>query len=517
MARTYVRQETQIRKSDLYDDQVAPSEANYETNTVNIEDDLNALRSQVHNILSVQGANWYDDLAVPSSFTGEGEAKRGVDQVNSDLHVLERKRFLNAIYSQVDVTVNAGDNYVVLGTGELPAQTTMAVGAVDTLGTVCAAHGGTFGTHALSEIASGNPLSPFNLLVITDGASGDEILSDGRVVYGLLQSENASDGHTATDTTPNRLQISFVRRNATNDDLEAVPFADIENAAINYCTREQVGFEDLPKDAFISDGIVDSPAATTVNRQVAYDNQSSTPVTLGGYNALLNIADGQLWALRDPAGSALFFVNPTSGTNLVGIDATTDLFRADAGANDFANGIQHNTDGARPINVGVTDGVINSTAGDLQVEATAELLLEDGNRSGSTFSAPVKLSDTTAEWDAYEAAFGTELSLLAAITDAKTSVGNFSKTCANVIANENADVDIGGVGGGTNLDAQLHDLSGGAFVDDHDVYLNGRLQRGGADAAANNDVYPGTSLANGQLRFEKKVKSGDVICVISRA
>ena len=62
--------------------------------------------------------------------------------------------------------------------------------------------------------------------------------------------------------------------------------------------------------------------------------------------------------------------------------------------------------------------------------------------------------------------------------------------------------DVGGVGGGTNLDAQLGDYSSVTFLTDVDVYLNGALLRNGANAAANNDVYPGTSPANGQLKFE---------------
>ena len=67
-----------------------------------------------------------------------------------------------------------------------------------------------------------------------------------------------------------------------------------------------------------------------------------------------------------------------------------------------------------------------------------------------------------------------------------------------------------------NLSAALGDLSAGVFVDDYDIYVNGQLQLNGANAAANNDVYPGTSLAAGQLKFEFTVKVGDVICVIKR-
>ena len=66
-----------------------------------------------------------------------------------------------------------------------------------------------------------------------------------------------------------------------------------------------------------------------------------------------------------------------------------------------------------------------------------------------------------------------------------------------VTANVSANADVGGVGGGANLDAQLPDMSGGTFLTDYDVFVNGQLQRPGADASANNDYYPGTSLANG--------------------
>ena len=44
-----------------------------------------------------------------------------------------------------------------------------------------------------------------------------------------------------------------------------------------------------------------------------------------------------------------------------------------------------------------------------------------------------------------------------------------------------------------------------------------QLLRSGANAAANNDVYPGTSLANGQLKFEFALTTNDVLTVMSRA
>ena len=193
--------------------------------------------------------------------------------------------------------------------------------------------------------------------------------------------------------------------------------------------------------------------------------------------------------------------------------------------NDFDNGASFDTGAAgTTINVGVTANQIDSggaldivsTSADLSLAAGLELNLTDSYRSGSTWSLTdgIALANSSQEWTDFETNFG-EVSLLDAINQAMTTA-NFDKTCANVTSTTVADTDVGGVAGGANLDAQIHDLSGGDFLTDHDVYLNGQLLRGGVDAAANNDYYPGTSLANGQLKFEFTVKTNDVLCVISR-
>jgi len=191
-----------------------------------------------------------------------------------------------------------------------------------------------------------------------------------------------------------------------------------------------------------------------------------------------------------------------------------DTFDSSAVVNDFDQGIRVDTGGQR-INIGETAGLIESTgANNLRLLGAAEMFLDDGNQTGSTWAQTdgIKLSETTAEWDAFEVRYG-EVSLLNALVQAgSTTRGN--KVYANVTSTTTANNNIGGVGGGTNLDAQLPDMSVGDFLYDYDVYLNGELVRPGADSSANNDYYPGTSLANGQLMFEYTVKLGDVICVI---
>jgi len=105
MSRTFIRQDTQIGKSDLFTDNILPGQTTLETNSTNIEDDLNSLRSRVHDLLNVQTSNWYATLNTPGSF--EFGAKRGVNDLNTNLHDLERKRVLVANFTDITVTVPA--------------------------------------------------------------------------------------------------------------------------------------------------------------------------------------------------------------------------------------------------------------------------------------------------------------------------------------------------------------------------------------------------------------------------
>jgi hypothetical protein len=119
MARTFLRQAEQIRKSDLFVDNVAPAAA-MESAAVTLEDDLNNLRSIASLLRDVQTGNWYDDLAAPVTF--EGGIKRGVQNLNQELHDLERKRVLVQVYNINDVPVGT------LATGTLTATGNFANG-----------------------------------------------------------------------------------------------------------------------------------------------------------------------------------------------------------------------------------------------------------------------------------------------------------------------------------------------------------------------------------------------------
>lgn len=270
---TVIRQELDIRKSDAYTDTVAPSFSNYEADASNLEDDLNSIRSQIHNLLKVQTGNWYDDLAAPIS--PDAGTKRGVNNLNTDLHLLERKRVLVSVENLTDVSVGAGQNAVVLAAGELPANTTAAIGAVPTLGTVVA-HNSTFGVHSLAVVNGNTTVTPKNLCKIVDADLRISITSGGRPIFGLLQSESNVSGSTISDSTPNRVQISFVRLNATGDGLEAVPSVDIENRLISYASVERKPFQVVDEQDFLGTGTSTGSGGTTESLLIDMDTSASS-------------------------------------------------------------------------------------------------------------------------------------------------------------------------------------------------------------------------------------------------
>jgi hypothetical protein len=435
-------------------------------------------------------------------------AKRGVDNLNQDLWDVQRQRILRrraVIGADIGpIAVNA--QHVILGAGELPGNTTAAVGAVTTRGTIVA-YEASFDTATLTEVAGGDTLTPRNLCKIVDSGTGDPVTDgSGREVFGLLQSESSTDGHTITATTPNRVQISFVVRNATNDDLILAAAGVMDGKTIDYKPTERHAFEDIPEYAWLGDDFTDQGAASQ-NRQGVYDNQGVVPVDLTT-NATLDLEGaGLIWSIRDDLEANLFRVieGSAGGTSEIEFGTDVDTFDNDAQTSDFANDLKVDT-GATPIQIGTTAGTIETTGSDdLMIKAANELFLDDGNQTGSTWAQDgVKLSETTAEWDAYEVEFGGEVSLLNAIVQAAQSGVTRCKAVAEVGGTAAADIPAntlieGPSGPGTdNISADLCDYRALTFVSDVDIFINGLLQRNGADAAANHDVYPSAVAAERQ-------------------
>lgn len=513
MSRTFIRQETQIRQSDVYDDTLAAG-STLESAAGHIQDDLNGLRSQVKR--AIGDADWFSDIA-----TVNGK-KRAIKDLNTDLDDLEEQKVLARVAVLTDVSVTAAQNWEILSFAGSETPTQVAAVALTQDGAVVAQSalsGAGFNAHELTEIAGSNAIDPKNLVLVRDATTGQPVQSEGRDVFGLLQYESTGvDGAAFNDTSAgNRVKISFVRLTTGLDDLEACPVGDIAGKTVNYSYVRRLKFDDLPEEYWLNGStFTDHTTQVDVTRQRAYDNQGTTPVELST-DADLDLALTKAWTIRDAADADLLQVTEGSGAGntTVTVGADVDTLDVNAAVNDFAEGLRVDSAGQR-INVGETAGLIESTStNDLRIRGAGELLLDDGNQTGSTWAqVGIKLSDTTAEWDAFETSFG-EVSLLKAIVEAKNA-GTDSKTFAVVTAaTVAADTDVSFADG--NIDAALPAMDGGSFLNDYDVYLNGTLLRPGADASANHDYYPGTTLATAaKLKFEFQLRINDVICVVKK-
>ena len=512
MGQTFARQDVQLASTlDSivgFVDNTAPA-ATMESGAAHIADDLNNVRSMLSYHNDLQTGNWYDPFTAPTAL--ETGTIRGIQAVGDGLHLVEKKRVLRRVKLLVDISVPATQNRVVLGVGEIPTQTTAAVGAVTTLGTVVAQATAFDTNDQLDLVVGGHALAPLNLCEITN-AAGDPILSSGRRIWGLLHSESGVDGHTITVGGTEEVMISFVRPNAAFSALESCPFADIENQTIRYCYPERVRLEDLNEYDFLNNAAIDVGAgAVSVTRQEGYTNQGATVVTTVA-NAILDVGTGLTWELGDVLSAPLFQVIEGSGggTSQVNVNADVDEFDIDAVVVNSNAGISMNTGGTRPINVGVADGVIESTAGDLRVNATGEMFLDDGNQPVSwAQTSGIKLSEDATEWADWETNFGGEVSLLNGINQAFANQVRSRVQAVVTNGNQSANTDINGPGtphNNTDVDLLPYDAVPNDFVTDVEVYLNGELLRNGANAAANEDVYPGGTPADGDLAFEFQLK-----------
>lgn len=403
-----------------------------------------------------------------------------------------------------------GDRVVLSQAGGETPTDTAAIGTG--LGAVVAVLSGDVGQAELVEIGGQNDLSPKNLVRVRDATTKDAITSGTQQVYGLLQAETGVVQGDAFDDTTKQVQITFVRNNGA-DDLEVVPGSDIGGRTIEYLYMKRVTIDSIPEDCnFPNAGFIDQAALVDVTLDRAIDNQAG-PATQTN-NIEVRVDDARSWKYQTADGLRdLLAILP----NVAGDEIELNLDTLDVNTvnpPDFDRGAKIAT-AATEIDVGVNAGVIETLgANDLTLLGAGELLLDDGNQSGSTWvqTAGIKLSETTAEWDAFKTTFG-EVSLLAAIDQAANTALRVRKDAA-VTTNIPADTLVDGGGGTPNIDAQLADYSSVNFVTDVEIFINGELMRPGADATANHDVYPSAVLAEQQrgaffAEFQLKASPGN--------
>jgi hypothetical protein len=417
-------------------------------------------------------------------------------------------------WSASGMSGGSGD-VVILGAGELPGTAIAAIGGSSRTGTVVA-YEVLFGKAALTEVGGADDLTPKNLCKIADAATGEPIVDGlGNEVHALLQYENNTDGTAITASTPNRAQLSFVVHNPTNDDLVLCDPQYIGGQTIDYSPVERYAFKDIPEHAWLGDDFVDAGAAAAT-RQAGYDNQGVIPVNLTT-NAILDIeAAGKYWEVRDDAEATLFRITEGSLTSAteVALEDDVDTFRVDALVNDFDRGIKARTGGTRPIDIGVQDGIIETTAGALEVQAKTVLSLDDGYKPvGWSLAEGIHLADSAAEWTNFEAEFGGEVSLLNAIVQAKQSTERATAWANVIVADIPADTLIKG-DAVANISAVLPSYKGLSFITDVEIFINGTKQRPGATALSNNDVYPSAvaaeqALGNFYAEFVLRFRGGN--------
>ena len=172
---TKIRQPTQVFNSETYDDQSTISQAAFEpaSGASNIQVDLNNLRTQVNNILSALNGDWYDN-----PFAGGGGAGgtndipiSGDPSVQVSLNTVPIACFADVL---TDITVGAGDNYVVLSVAGSEAPTQVGSLSNDTEGVIVAESalsGAPWETNELTERTGGSAISPNNLVTIRDATT----------------------------------------------------------------------------------------------------------------------------------------------------------------------------------------------------------------------------------------------------------------------------------------------------------------------------------------------------------
>lgn len=414
----------------------------------------------------------------------------------------------DADFAVTGMTGGGGGNVAVL-TGSVKPDKNIAIAATK-LGAATAQLAGRIGTNSLTEVAGSNALRPKNIVYVFNGDTGDPIISGGYRVYGLLQvGSGATDGNAFGNTgSADQGQISFVRANATYDDLEACLAVDIAAQKIIYAFGWRESLKDMPEEFFRGDiESADPQAGVTVSLDSAYDG--GYYMTVDGTDVDIRLANTKSWVFRAGTGSAIMTITRNdSGGDVVQIDADI-LDINNVNDVDVLGGAKFDT-GGTTINVGVTAGHVDATgldveatAGDLTLQASADINFATSRETAIQLDDATtgKISTLFSQSFASVAAAikyagehgGVDMTLKVSVLGSNYAQGdNIPAAIQNITANP---IDMNSISTVTQL-----------------VFLNGRLLQGG-NGTTKNDCYVGTTAADGDLKvdFAKGVKSGDVI------
>lgn len=502
MSVTLLRLE-QVRKTDNPDDTLdAAAIAAIESSAIDGLDFLKGELSQFKRVIhGGDSGNWFDDIT--SVHGGDASLKALYNRAT-----LEGKNILVLRENMNDITVTALQNWMELTGSTKPDKNIAIAGSAQ--GAVTAQLVGTIGSHSLTEISGSNPLRPKNFCYAFNGDTGDPILSDGRRVSALLQvGSAATDGNPFGDSGNDQGQLSFVRPNATFDDLEACPVADIAGLKVIFAFSWREDLNDMPEECFRGDiESADPQAGVTVSLDSAYDGGYF--MTVDGNDVDIRLSDTKNWVFRaGSGGSALVTVtrNDTTGDLL---KVETDKLDVNSSDVDFANGIKVDSAGQQ-LNVGVTAGQVDSASLKLNATSTDLELVAADDVSFLTVRQDTLLPLDDATAGAVGDLFGQSFASVAAAIQYAGEHGGADMSLKASVMGAN-------YGQGVNIPGAIQDISTHPIdmnttgTVEQLVFLNGRLLYGG-NGTTKNDVYAGTTPASGDIMvdFAKGVKTGDVI------
>jgi hypothetical protein len=330
----------------------------------------------------------------------------------------------------------------------------------------------------------------------------------------------ATDGNAFGDAGADQGQLTFVRPNATYSDLELCPTADIGGLSVVIAYTRRQNLNDLDEAAFRTDTLAGDPGGgVSISLDSAYDG--GTFMEVDGNDVDIRLTTLKSWVFRAGSGGnpILTVKRDDAGSDTrVQVHTEVDKFDVDAADNDFLNGAKFDT-GTQTVNVGVTQGQVDSTA--LKLAATA------GNAHLSASGEVQFTSTRETELELDDATTGA----ISALKTVLTGSGSFVSIAEAIkFAAEQGGVDLalkvtqvsgGPFIAGANMAAVTLDLT--AYSIDMNtpgtvnafVFLNGRLVIGG-NVSTKNDVFVGTSAANGDLKhdFNGTIKTGDWLVTI---
>jgi hypothetical protein len=517
MTNSYIRL-SQIRAADVFDDTLSASAiANTQSTAVDMEDVLAGQLSQMKRMIG--GSNWYSNIETVAA------DPRSLTTITNNIYyksILRRRQVLQS------VAVPASQNWVVLSVSGSQAPSEVAAVGSSALGAVVASLAGATGAAALTAVAGLNAIQPKNQLLIRDASTFEAMLSSSREIYGLLQAASTVvDGDAFNDTTK-KVQITFVRQNTAGNNLELVPSADIAGKSIEYSYVSRDQFYDLNEQDFLTGAFMDSSAISSVSLEQAYQGGNSITATTAEGDVNINLSQDNVNFNVLSGSNPVFEViraNTGSGTvNTVKVDNGSLLVN---GAGTINSGFIVDATGTAPISFGSTAGtngmiksttnlLLNANGGDATLEASGVVQFKD---SIQTTNLP--LTDVTTG-PISGLPYGPFASVGAAIKKALTST-QMNIHVQALASNHAADANVSGTVETWNpaLDLSIRNtsmVSTDVLVVDTVFFLNGRMLWGGT-AATKNDFYPGTTPANGDVKysFPKGVKAGDVIIAVSWA